>query len=116
MSRRPGRLLLLAGLFTALLAFPASHLRFETDLAGLLPAGGPAVAGYRAYLDRFGGAETVFVVVEIPGQPAPSPEDLADVSEALAAALGASPEVPHAMESNIAHEPEGFVHRRSPQG
>lgn len=84
-------MLLLAAGLTALAAIPASRLRFDTDLVSLLPAGGPAVTGYRAFLDRFSGAETVFVVLD-----SPSAEELPDAAEAFAEALEGAPEVAEA--------------------
>jgi predicted RND superfamily exporter protein len=84
-------LLLLAAALTALAAVPAAGLRFDTDLVSLLPAGGPAVTGYRAFLDRFSGAETVFVLVECP-----QADDLPEAAAALAEALAGAPEVAEA--------------------
>lgn len=62
----------------------------------LLPEGGPAAAGYRAFLDRFQEAETIFVVVDLPSVATPSPDDLADAADAVAEALADAPEVAEA--------------------
>ncbi|HEX5043368.1 MAG TPA: MMPL family transporter [Candidatus Polarisedimenticolaceae bacterium] len=73
----------------------------------LLPAGGPAVRGYRLFLDRFGGAENVFVLVDLPGA-STTPDALADAADAVAEALAAAPEVAEAS-SGVSPEDERFL-------
>ncbi len=61
--------------------------------------------GYRQFLDRFGGAETVFVVVDLP---AATVDSLAEAADAMAEALATAPEVADAR-SGVAPEDERFL-------
>jgi len=92
-SRHPLRTLGIGLAITALAAWPAAHLRIETDLTALLPDGAPAADDYRTFLRTFGGFEKVFAIVE--AAPGAHLEEgaLADAARRLAELLRASPEV-----------------------
>ena len=106
--RRPGRALAIAGALAALSIVPASRLRLEVDLASLLPRGSPAAAGYRTFLETFGGAETVFaIVVAEPGRDV-APESLAEAAQLLAEALDQVPEVVSDARAGLTDEDEAF--------
>lgn len=63
-SRFTWLLPLVAALVLSLLSlWVAGQLRIEGQLVDLLPAGTPAAEEYRSYLERFGGLETVYVMV-----------------------------------------------------
>lgn len=84
---------------------PASRVRLETSLVALLPDGMPAADDYRAFLDRFGGLEKVFILVEAEGPGHES--ELADAAALLVDLLEASPEVASAR-CGVEPEDEAF--------
>ena len=60
---RPGLVAISLLVVSAALLVPASRLELSTDLPSLLPDNSPAAQAYHAYLDRFGAAERVFIMV-----------------------------------------------------
>lgn len=112
-ARRPGVVLAVGAAVTLLALVPASRLRLDSDLASLLPEGSPAAAGYRLFLDRFGGFEKLFVMVLADGEGGAGgegEETLIDAVELLAEELRRHPEVARAR-SGIAPEEEEFFRR-----
>ncbi len=110
LSRRPGWVLV-AGFLSILLALPLLlQLRLSTDLLALLPADAPAAEDYRLYLERFGGAEKVFVLL-LPGDAAPEAQAwdavLARAAAQLADVLAESPEV-SSVRAGVEPEDERF--------
>jgi predicted RND superfamily exporter protein len=113
-ARRPLLVLAAAVVVTVVAAFPASQVRFQTDLQSLLPSGAPAADDYRVFLERFGGFEKVLVLIQMKenGQPGRTTgsEDATDLVEAaalLAELLSDSPEVA-SVRSGIEPEDESF--------
>jgi predicted RND superfamily exporter protein len=134
MMRRLGRFVggapkwVLAGgiLVTALLGWQATKLRLATDLISLLPDGSPAATDYRLFLEKFGGFEKVFVLIEAAGAEQDKetgkidPEKTAAVmaaAERLAEILAESPlvrDVRTGLEPADVAFFESFVLRRAP--
>ncbi len=97
LARRPALAAGLALLITALAVPGMLRLRVRADLETLLPAGSPAAADYRLFLEHFGGLEQVFVLI-LPGvagdgRHAAGDADLAEAAGLLEMVLDASPEV-----------------------
>ena len=107
--RRPGLVLAVILVVTALAVIPALRFRVDTDLAALLPDGAPAADDYRLFLRTFGGFEKVFIVVRSE-QPLEDPSLLIDAADVLAGEMGRSPEVAEAR-SGITEEDERFFLR-----
>lgn len=99
--------MVVAGLvLVALAAVPAGRLRLQTEVVDLLPKGSRAAADYRLMLERFGGFERVFVVVESPD--INDTERVAAAAEHLASILEASPLL-RSVRSGISPEDEEFI-------
>lgn len=90
------------------------RLTLETDLAALLPGDSRAADAYRLFIDRFGGFEKVFVLVQDPGFEGSEDEridHLIEAADLLAAELATRSEVAQAR-SGIETEEERFVLER----
>lgn len=113
-------------LLTALLGWQATKLRLATDLISLLPDGSPAATDYRLFLEKFGGFEKVFVLVEAQGAEKDpetgkiDPEKTAAVMEAVERLGEILAESPLVRDVRTGLEPEdvaffeNFVLRRAP--
>ncbi|MCB1057961.1 MAG: MMPL family transporter [Acidobacteria bacterium] len=110
LAGHPWRALLAAALLSVLALLAAGRLHLDTDLTSLLPEGSPAAADYRVFLERFGGFEKVFVIVEaLPGETEGDPGPRATrAARRLEELLAASPLVA-AARSGVRPEDEGFL-------
>jgi predicted RND superfamily exporter protein len=113
-AQHPLLVLVAAAVVTVVAAFPASQVRFQTDLPSLLPSGAPAADDYRVFLDRFGGFEKVFVMIQLAADNqsgtasgAEPATDLVEAAAILTELLSESPEVA-SVRSGIEPEDERF--------
>ncbi|MCP4654853.1 MAG: MMPL family transporter [bacterium] len=117
-ARRPGVVLALALVVTALAVLPAGRLRLETDLVALLPDGSPAADDYRLFIEHFGGFEKVFILILAPqaadddagaGSGEQKEAGLIAAAELLESILAASPEVAGVRSGIEARDEEFFL-------
>lgn len=111
LARRPGTVLVVVLIATALCVPPASHLRIASDLEAMLPRDAPAADAYRSFLNTFGGIEKVFVTIRLPAGAGADPDRLADAAETLADALSSSKEV-RSVRSGLDPADEEFAAKR----
>jgi hypothetical protein len=119
-ARRPALVLGLAVLVSAAALYPASRLKIRADVLSLLPEGSPAADDYRVFLERFGGLEQVFVLLQAAdaGAAATAGEAaaaLADAAGLLEEVLAESPEVAHVRAGLEPRDEEFFLRWVAPR-
>ncbi len=102
-AAHPWRVLAASLLITVLAATVALRFRLDSSLVGLFPDT-PAARDYREFLETFGGAERVLVMLEARGEP----EQLAEAAEAVAERLRGCEEVAEAH-AGLGEEGERFL-------
>ncbi|MEM8963468.1 MAG: MMPL family transporter [Acidobacteriota bacterium] len=114
-ARRPAWVLIATVVLAVLASWPASRLGLRTDLVALLPDGTPRADDYRVFLERFGGFEKVFVMIEPDIDVSAADRErvrgeLLATASRLEAELAQSPDIAY-VTSGVRPEDETFFYR-----